>query len=204
MKIGRHLTPRYLYHRSYIELWRRSERRRGEPTVPMLAMQAVQFLDGYLRSGDVMLEYGSGDSTRWFARRVGRLVSIENDPSWYERVKGQTAGHPGVELHLIQGEWGRRLDDPALPDWRVVAPSGYVEFLEGIGDDAFDVVLDDGWGRDAVGAAALRVLKAGGLLIWDDDPPAHAPLLDKLAQWRTVRWFDGVHRTTFFFKPAHL
>jgi predicted O-methyltransferase YrrM len=186
MKIGRHLTPRYLYHRSYLELWRRGERRRGEPTVPLLAMQAVQFLDGWLRSGDVMLEYGSGDSTRWFAKRVGRLVSIENDPSWYERVKGQIAGAPSVELHLVQGEWGRRLDDPSLPDWRVLAPSGYVAFLEGIEDHAFDVVLDDGWGRDAVGAAALRVLKPGGLLVWDDDPPAHAPLLDKLAQWRTV------------------
>jgi SAM-dependent methyltransferase len=204
MKVSRHLTPRYLYHRSYIELWRRAERRRGEPTVPLLAMQAVQFLDAWLRNGDVMLEYGSGGSTRWFGKRVARLVSVENDPSWYERVKAQTVGNPRVELHLVQGEWGRRLDDPSLPDWRVVAPSGYVEFLEKMDDNSFDVVLDDGLGRDAVGTSALRVLKPGGLLIWDDDPPAHSPLVDKLAPWRTVRWFDGVHRTSFFFKPEDL
>jgi hypothetical protein len=164
-------------------------------------MQAVQFLDGWLRSTDAILEYGSGGSTRWLASRVKRLVSVEDDPGWYETVLSQTRGMVNLEYHLLGGAQTSHLDAPDLPSWRTTAPLDYLSVAEAQDPNSFDVVLNDGWGRDAVGTRLVPLVKPGGLLIWDDDPPAFAPLLELLADWRRVEWFDGVHRTTVFFKP---
>jgi hypothetical protein len=202
MRLGRHLTPRYIYHRTYVELFRRRQLRAGEQSVPLLAIEAVEFLDGWLRDTDVMLEYGAGGSTRWFGRRVRQLSSIESDQGWFDKIHAQTSHLPNVEIHLFKDDWARRLDDSDLPDWRVEAPEGYVEFLASVPDETFDVILDDGCGRDAVGVRAIRTLKRGGLLVWDDDPPAHGSLVKELRDWRAVTFQDGTHRTNLFFKPG--
>ena len=201
MRFGRHLTPSYIWHRTYVESFRRRERRKGELTVPLLAMQAIQLLDGWLRPTDEMLEYGSGGSTRWFASKVKRLVSVEDDPQWYETVSSQTRGMANLEYHLLGGAPTSHLAAPDLPSWRTTAPADYLRVAEAQAPSSFDVVLNDGWGRDAVGVLLVPLVKPGGLLVWDDDPPAYMPLLGSIADWRRIEWFDGVHRTTVFFRP---
>ena len=54
---------------------------------PWMAPSAVRRLSRILRPEDVLLELGSGASTRWFAHRVRRVVSLEPNPEWAERVQ---------------------------------------------------------------------------------------------------------------------
>jgi hypothetical protein len=54
---------------------------------PWMAPAAVRELNRILRPEDVLLELGSGASTAWYARRVRRVVSLEPNPDWAERVQ---------------------------------------------------------------------------------------------------------------------
>jgi hypothetical protein len=56
------------------------------PENPWLTKQAVHFLSQTLRADDVGIEFGSGRSTIWFARRLRHLISVENNPLWYAKV----------------------------------------------------------------------------------------------------------------------
>src|SRR5947209_7779421 len=81
-----HLTPRYIINRARVWV---HERR--HPELPWLTATAVALLDTLLRPDDVGIEWGSGRSTVWFARRLKHLTSIESDTAWYARVKAQLA-----------------------------------------------------------------------------------------------------------------
>lgn len=91
-------TRRYVYDRT-----RQAIDQRRHPSDPWLCRQAVLILDDWLRRSDVMAEFGSGRSTSWFAHRVGHLTSVEDDPSWYQRVKPTLAGLP-VAYRLCRDE----------------------------------------------------------------------------------------------------
>lgn len=91
MRSFRHWTPRYIWNRLALMA---DERR--HPDAPWLTRTMVEILETWLRPGDVGLEFGSGRSTIWFARRVGHLTSVEHHPGWYAKVK--------QNLHELGGE----------------------------------------------------------------------------------------------------
>ena len=45
--------------------------------VPWFSYAAIDFLDGFLRPGMMVCEYGSGGSTLFFSKRVRSVVSID-------------------------------------------------------------------------------------------------------------------------------
>jgi hypothetical protein len=67
---------------------------------PWMTPAAVKHLDHLLSAEDVVLELGSGASTAWYARRVRRVVSLEPNLSWAERVKAGLADHPNAEVRV--------------------------------------------------------------------------------------------------------
>ena len=97
MKRILHWTPRYMYHRLV-----RYGFEKTHPGSPSLALGAVHFLDGWLDQRDMVLEYGAGQSTAWFARRVGHIVSVEDSRFWYDKVNAQVAGYTNVELSFFE------------------------------------------------------------------------------------------------------
>jgi len=46
----------------------------------------IDFLSGALRSHQAVFEFGSGGSSLFFARRVKRVLSVENDANWHRVV----------------------------------------------------------------------------------------------------------------------
>lgn len=67
---------------------------------PWMAPAAVKYLEQALDEEDVVLELGSGASTAWYARRTRRVVSLEPNLSWAERVKDQLADFPNAEVRV--------------------------------------------------------------------------------------------------------
>jgi hypothetical protein len=88
------------------------------PAVPYLGYRAVKRLDELIQPDWKVLEFGSGMSTIWLARRCQRLVSIETNLEWYEQIKPQLPENvdyrfvPEEECHL--GEY--RSFDLAIVD----------------------------------------------------------------------------------------
>ena len=72
--------------------WRRSLANKTTPAqegLPWLTFGAIRFLDGWLKPGMRVFEYGCGGSTIFLAARVKEVVSVEHDEGWARRVVQQ-------------------------------------------------------------------------------------------------------------------
>jgi len=139
---------------------------RAHPEEPFLAPAAVRFLDGALPRDGIGLEWGSGRSTRWFARRLKRLVSVEHDRGWFDEVSAQLRQSQlqNVDYRLIPLE--HPIDEPTRPVYDPMPR--YVSFVEEFPDEHFDFIEVDGHYRQACVVGGAPKLKPGGLLLIDD------------------------------------
>ena len=120
------------------------------PPVPMISYRGRQAIEKILRPDSRMVEFGSGQSTLWFAVRVGNLLSIEDDAGWFAHVQRELATRsiPNVRHEL------RTVDT-------------YAD-LSSIENGSLDFALVDGRDRAACIHAILPKLKVGGWLYLDN------------------------------------
>lgn len=147
-------TPRYAFDKLVVRQWERTN-----PTEPWLTSASVELLKTLLTPRDVGLEWGSGRSTIWFARRVAKLTSVETIESWYRQVLQQLKD---AKLENVDYLWCRELPDAAL------ALEEYVGVVESFSDESLDFALVDGAFRSACANRVIPKLRRGGLLIVDD------------------------------------
>jgi len=179
---------------------------RRHPDAPWLTRLMITILSSWLRPGDCGLEWGSGRSTIWLAARVGRLISVEHNEAWFQKVtvELQEKGFSNVDYCLRKDE------------------SEYVSLADGIQPESLDFCLVDGMARDACALASLALLKPGGILIIDncnwylpcksrspnsrresDGPASNAwkTFLAEVQDWRYVWTTSGVTDTSLWLKP---
>ena len=185
------------------------------PDVPWLTRQAIEIIDDRLKPGDIGLEWGSGRSTVWLAKRVAHLTSIEHNDYWYKRIN-KTLCEKGIEnVELLYAQ---------LEPKKTGQPE-YVRLAAQQPKVSLDFVLVDGRLRDQCTQAALQLLKPGGMLIIDDAaryiqhdfccPQSVVAQNGHLSQlWSKIAtelqelgaeviWTsDGVTATVFYFMPA--
>jgi len=58
----------------------------GKP-LPWMTLPFIHFLDSRLTSSMTIFEFGSGNSTKYFRRKVDSVRSVEHDPAWYARLQ---------------------------------------------------------------------------------------------------------------------
>ncbi len=135
----------------------------GEP-VPWLPLPMVALLTARVPPGVAILEYGSGNSTRWWSRRAARVVAVEHDAAFHARLKPQLPAN--VEyLHV-----------PAGPD--AAYENAPVRFGR-----VFNLVVIDGVRRVECIRACLPLLKEDGVVIVDNtERPELASGLEFLRQ----------------------
>lgn len=207
----------YLMPRSLYALLRRQIWIRTHPDVPWLTRQAVEILDDRLKPTDVGLEWGSGRSTLWFARRVSHLTSIEHNDHWYNRVQKLLRDKDIDNVDLLFAPLEAK--DGEQPQ--------YIRVAAELPKASFDFILVDGRLRDQCTELALQLIKPTGCLIIDDaaryiqypyccpqsvmaqnGPPS--TLWAKIAKelqtlGAEIIWTsDGVTATVFYFMPAEI
>jgi hypothetical protein len=117
--------------------------------VPWYTYCAIRFLSDRVKASMTIFEYGSGNSTLWWAARTARTVSYEHDREWHKLMRDRLP--PNVEYHycdlLPKGDYARQIERH---------------------HGEFDIVVIDG--RDRVNCAmnSLPALNAGGVIIWDN------------------------------------
>jgi hypothetical protein len=119
--------------------------------VPWLGYRAVRRLRSIVQPDSLVLEFGSGMSSLFFARRCARLVSIESNAAWYDAMNKRFASERLTNIDY-------RLRDSG---------EDYVS-LEDLPDRSFDLVVNDGIARDQVSKVALRKVKLGGYIFLDN------------------------------------
>lgn len=206
----RHWTPKYLYNRFKLFLYEIKHRDH-----PWLTQQANTILSSCLAKTDVGLEWGSGRSTIWFAKRVAHLTSVEHDPRWYERVKKKLAECNITNTKLYHYKATSKRED--------IENSPYAEVADNFPDNSLDFALVDGVFRSECALRALRKIKPGGLLIIDNinwylPSTSSAPnsrteqngsasqrwghLAELLKEWRCIWTSNGVTDTAIWVKPC--
>jgi predicted O-methyltransferase YrrM len=131
---------------------------RRHPDAPDLSPSAVLLLDAFLKPGDVGLEWGSGRSTLWLARRVMQLYSIEDESHCFLAIKKRLAAR-GLAHKVVQ-----RFVPCELTELDELESHPYANAALSLPDDALALVLVAGKIRLSCLTAVLPKLAPGGLL----------------------------------------
>ena len=126
------------------------------PLVPWISYNALERIEQALHGDANVLEFGSGLSTIWFARRCAFLHSIEHNEDWHRKV---------TKLLEREGLTNVRYD-----------LKGEEEYTD-IGDfeaPFFDFCLVDGARRLHCVERAIPLIKPGGILYLDNSDVGEA------------------------------
>jgi hypothetical protein len=132
--------------------WRRSNRM-GRPVdsagnpIPWYTYSAVHLLDQRLGRDLRVFEYGAGNSTLWYAKRVAHVVAVEHEPAWAELVSATAPANVEIALRPRREEYTAEID----------------------GHAPFDVVVIDSqeWRVECARHAVAR-LTPTGVVVWDN------------------------------------
>ena len=117
--------------------------------IPWVTYSFIEFITPRLNKELEMFEYGSGNSTLFYADRVGKVDTVENNRDWYEKVREDMPQN--VEMLF-----------------RELVPGGdYCRAAKELGRK-YDIIIVDG--RDRVNCVrnSCPCLKEGGVLVLDD------------------------------------
>lgn len=116
--------------------------------IPWYTYPAIEYFSHIDFCDMNVFEFGSGNSTIWWASQAKSIVSIEDDQSWYERVNRvlQKNKHETVKYELIKDK------------------SSYVESLR----HDFDIVIVDGKHRPECVDRYLSLERSGVMLVFDN------------------------------------
>lgn len=121
----------------------------GQP-IPWITYPALYFLRERVSPAMAVFEYGTGNSTLWWERRVMRLVSCEHDKEWFASYKGRVMESTSYLLRRCKG--------------------GSTEYAKEIQcyREMFDILVIDGRDRIACARNCLSSLRVDGVIVWDN------------------------------------
>lgn len=123
---------------------RASVDRAGQP-IPWYTYPATHWLEQLDFGEAAVLEYGSGNSTKWWAKNAQRVVAMEDNPAWHKVTR------EGL---------------PDSVDYRLVRTKR--EYVTPIESGTFDVIVIDGSHRPECARVAIAAVSPGGIIIFDN------------------------------------
>jgi predicted O-methyltransferase YrrM len=159
------------------------------PSLPWIPSTARRALAKSLSNASSVLEFGSGMSTVWLARRAGYVHSIEHDDKWFKSVTAL----------LNERCLENRVKYELRPETAAYADLSAYE------DGSLDLCIIDGIRRDECAEQAVCKIKPGGHIYLDNSDNtdaearrAESHLLDALSTRRgRFERFIGFPPTTF-------
>jgi len=148
---------------------------------PWFVPTALDEIETWDMSSDVVLEWGAGRSTLWWASRAGRVISIESSAAWIGWIRSNLSTD---NVELIQCDWG---EVEKLPIPESCVPT---------------IVVVDGSARTACLEAAIHLPRPLKIVcdnwqqpdVYVDDVAVQlmAPFVGKIyaqQQWQTAIWW---------------
>jgi hypothetical protein len=177
----------YFVQRGWLDAYtkRESTDANGDP-IPWLTYSFLDFLNGRLRKDMTLFEYGSGNSTLYFAKYLKFVRSIEHNESWYHKVISYIPIEKGVD--------------------------GYIDAITAV-VQTFDIILIDGRERVSCVKNAIDKLTENGVLILDDSEREAYKEAFSFMQERGFKHllFSGIaigaihdKSTTVFYRPDNI
>ncbi|MGB0403285.1 MAG: class I SAM-dependent methyltransferase [Salibacteraceae bacterium] len=145
------LSKKFLTHRGWFYSLFYGQSIDGDKNpIPWFSYSSIHFFNLKLDpSKHEVFEFGSGNSTLWFSKRVKKIISVEHDQDYYTHMKPVLGKVENVEV--LFGKLGGDYSSQIL------------KF-----EKQFDVVVIDGRERIECAKNTLGALKDDGVVIWDN------------------------------------
>lgn len=163
--------------------------------LPWISFGAIRFLEGFLQPTMQVFEYGSGGSTMFFAARCRRIVSVEDNANWAQRVRHRVASAQNVDVIFSATPKIRHRNDGQPFEDGDFAASGYLRAIDGMSPDVVLIDGSDDWGlkptrRSLCFNHVEPAMKRGAIIVLDDSWAY--PQLRKSNRAKRVMSFWGV------------
>ncbi len=164
----------------------------NEP-IPWYTYPAIEFLEDKVKSDFTVFEFGSGQSTLWWAERVKQVISIESDQNWFNEITQQMPQNVKLNLETDEQKYGN--------------------FILLYPDQYFDVIIVDGINRNGCLEKSLGKIKENGLIIFDNTDDyrydSSLRLLSSLGYkridfWGLIPGYVYKNCTSLFFKSTEI
>ena len=171
---------------------RSSVDRAGNP-LPWYTYSSIAFLRPRVKRRFKVFEFGSGNSSLWWAGRTTHVTACEHEPKWADRMRPLLPQNVTYIHHPLE-------EDGAYA--RACADTG----------ETFDVIVIDGRDRVNCVKRSIDSLKSDGVVIWDNsNRPRYQEGIDLL----TARGFRNIAfrghgpingyetQTSIFYRPQN-
>ncbi len=119
----------------------------NDAPIPWYSYPAIEYIKQLDFSDKTLFEYGSGNSTCFWAERCKKLILVEDNRDWHNKIKDKVPDN--VEYNFLAEK------------------QQYINSINNWPDD-FDVIIIDGRHRYACAVEALSKLKSNGFIILDN------------------------------------
>lgn len=148
--------------------------------IPWFTYPAIDFLVERLKKTMQIFEFGSGNSSLFFAARVNTVVSVEHDKIWYEKISTESPANSSIIF----------VNDDN--------PKDYIKPLTTLSFNP-DIIVIDGIYRNECLTNSISFLSDDGVIILDDSERTEYTIgIDTLVE-------TGFRRIDFWgFSPGYL
>ena len=156
----------------------------SEP-IPWVTYSFIDFIADRINKEHTVFEFGSGNSTFYYAQRAQKVVSVEHDKAWFDKISSSTPANSEMIFCELQKN------------------GDYSKMPESLGSK-FDIIIVDG--RDRVNCClhSLGALSEQGVVVLDDSEREHyAAAIDFFKQegFRELS-FSGISPGLFYRKST--
>jgi hypothetical protein len=130
----------------YLDKWKKN-RVQSKLEYLWMPFELNEWLGKRLSGNERVFEWGSGSSTIWLEKRTNKIISVEDDKEWVDKVKKDLEKSSSEVLFMRN-------------------KNGYVNAISKYGK--FDVIIVDGKYRMDCFKLAKEHLNKNGIIIYDD------------------------------------
>ncbi len=156
----------------------------GDP-IPWVTYSFIDFIKPRLRHDQRVFEFGSGNSTLFYAKYCGSILSVEHDRNWFDKI-------------------GSTMPENSRLIYQPLTPGGSYSQAPPDTGERFDIIIVDG--RDRVNCCknSIDALSERGVIILDDSERSkYAEAIDFLTGqgFRHIA-FSGISPGFFYYKST--
>lgn len=163
----------------------------GNP-IPWCSYPFIKFLAPRLKKTFDVFEYGSGNSTLWYASRVNTIKAVEHDKQWYEEVKSKLPSNASIVYRVLnKGDYAKEVSAD---------------------NKKYNIVIIDGRDRNNCVYESVKWLTDDGTIIYDNTQvPEYAESISHLLNsgFRKIDFIGLLpivshnNTTTIFYRPGN-
>lgn len=120
----------------------------GDP-IPWVTYSFIDFIKDRIKKEHAVFEFGSGNSTLFYAKLAGKVVSVEHDQDWFNKISSTKPGNSEMIYCSLETD-GEYCRTPLSADQK------------------FDVIIVDGRDRVNCCTQAVSALTDTGVIVLDD------------------------------------